>query len=176
MSKDIWSGKEPFLRGPVKEKQKKPVYFYILIPIIVILTAVIIHKTLFVEETVTITGEVIHIDDLSPYRNLTTEELLKKLNDEAGLKEANPLKEFEVFAGMYYFEPKEIRVKLNDKVRLDVKAIDVNHSIRIPGFFIGEELEAGKHKIIEFIAFKSGEYIYESKTHDNMRGKLIIEE
>ena len=115
-------------------------------------------------------------DDLAEYRNMSTEELLRMLNEEKGFKELHPLKEFEMIAESYSFEPDEINVKLNDRIRITITAIDTNHSIRIPGFFIERDIILGEDEIIEFIASKTGEFIFYSTEDDNMKGKIVVEE
>ena len=77
-------------------------------------------------------------------------------------------------AGSYYFEPSELTAELDDRVVITLTTDDENHSIRIPGFFIEQDVFVGEETIIEFIATKPGEFVYYSIEDEDMKGKLIV--
>jgi heme/copper-type cytochrome/quinol oxidase subunit 2 len=119
-----------------------------------------------------------YAEDLEKFRNMSAEEILKQLNIEKGFaepEEAHELKEFNITAGRYQFTPNIINVKLNDLVKLNVFSIDQNHVIRIPGFFISRRIQAGNFTVVEFIASKKGEYVFDSALNKEMTGKIVIE-
>ena len=171
MVKDIWTGKEPFLRDPEKEKKN------LIIQIILGLIGAIIIILLFLnlQGDSTEPQEEVTFDDLAQYRNLTTKELLKLLNEEKGFKDLNPLRTFEIEVGDFYYEPNQITVNKDDKVRITLTSVDNNHSIRIPGFFIDKDIIPGTPTIIEFIANREGEFVFYELENENMRGKVIIQ-
>ena len=173
MTRDIWTGKEPFLRNP--EKEKKNLIIQIILGLIGVIIVVLLFLNLQGDSQEQVQEEVVTFDDLAQYRNLTTEELLKLLNDEAGFKDPNPLKEFQIEVGDFYYEPNEIIVNKEDKVKITLTAVDNNHSIRIPGFFIDKDIIPGNITFIEFIASKEGEFIFYDVDNTNMKGKIIIQ-
>ena len=189
MARDIWSGKEHFLRDkpskPIKPSVKLAELkginflnllknrFMIIVLIVILLAFLMIPKCQERPEKV---EEEIPEDNLSEYRNLTAAELLRILQQEEGFEERHPLREIDIMAEKYYFEPNEIRVTYNDFVRLRVKSMDIEHDIRIPAYFISEKIKAENHTTIEFIANKPGEFVFDSLANENMKGKLIVEE
>ena len=97
------------------------------------------------------------------------------LNEEKGFKDLNPLRTFEIEVGDFYYEPNQITVNKDDKVRITLTSVDNNHSIRIPGFFIDKDIIPGTPTIIEFIANREGELVFYELENENMRGKVIIQ-
>ena len=90
------------------------------------------------------------------------------------------IKEFDMTARQWEFEPSTIRVKEGDKVRLNIKNEDVTHGFALFEFDVNERLAPGKTTTIEFTADKAGEYIFFcsvpcGKGHGDMKGKLIVE-
>ena len=113
------------------------------------------------------------ISDVNP-EDMSTEELLEQLNQEKGL--IGKIHEINMTAGSYYFEPDEIKAEVGDKIRITITAVDKDHQILIPSFFISETLERKKPEKIEFIVNRAGSFIFKSKENDNMVGKIIVEE
>lgn len=88
--------------------------------------------------------------------------------------------EFNVTAKQFSFEPNPIRVKLGDRVRLNITSIDVTHGFSLPDFGISEVLEPGKTTSVEFIANKKGRFAFYCSIvcgagHTGMRGNIIVE-
>src|SRR3972149_5463534 len=96
-------------------------------------------------------------------------------------KPAGPgAKTFTVTAKSWDFEPKTIKVKKDDKVVLNIKALDVAHGFMIPEFNIDEMLPAGKTTKVEFTPAKSGNFTFYcswicGEGHSKMTGQLIVE-
>ena len=199
MGKDIWSGKEHFLRDQnkksisskdIKDKISKIKQGDILklikgkigfIILIIILLAILVIPRLVDKESV-IEGEAVReividdeAEDLEKYRNLSTEELLNELYGKE-VRKVHPLRELEMTSGAYYFEPDEIRVNLDDLVRIDITSNDLNYTLRIPGFFVSKEIDIDRKTTIEFIASKEGEFIINSPDYEEMSGKIIVED
>ena len=90
------------------------------------------------------------------------------------------VKEFDITAKQFEFIPSVITVNKGDKVRLDVKSIDVTHGFSILEYGINENINPGKTTIIEFTADKTGEFaffcsVYCGTGHSGMKGKLVVE-
>ena len=64
------------------------------------------------------------------------------------------VKEFDMTAKQWDFEPSTIEVNQGDTVKLHIESIDVIHGIALPAFGINENLEPGKTVDIEFVADK----------------------
>ncbi len=90
-------------------------------------------------------------------------------------------KEFDMTARQWEFTPSTIRVKEGDRVKLNIKSMDVTHGFAISEFGVNERLEPGKTTTVEFTADKKGEYIFFCSVpcgagHRDMKGKLIVEQ
>ena len=90
------------------------------------------------------------------------------------------IKEFEITAKMFEFNPDIIRVKKGDKIRLIIKSIDVTHGIEIKEYNIRETIYPNEPVTVEFSADKAGEFIFRCNIpcgsgHSEMTGKLIVE-
>ena len=90
------------------------------------------------------------------------------------------IKEFEITAKTFEFNPDIIMVNKGDKVKLIIKSIDVTHGIEIKEYNIRETLYPNKPVTVEFIADKAGEFIFKCNIpcgsgHSIMAGKLIVE-
>jgi len=183
MAKDIWSGNEHFLRDQekpgIKTVKIKTSHAKLIIGILTI--AIIIFIWNGPEEAV-ITGEVVleepetFIENLDEYRDLSAAELLNKLNVEKGFKPDYPLHEVDMIAGMYFFEPREVYVNMNETVRLRIKSIDIDHAITIPAFLKQSDLPGGEYTTIEFVPLKTGTFVFYNKKHEGMEGRIIVEE
>ena|SRR3989339_370688 len=89
-------------------------------------------------------------------------------------------KTFSITAKSWTFDPEEIRVKQNDKVKLIIKSIDVDHGFALPDFDVKVDLKPGIEQTIEFVATKKGEFtffcsVFCGEGHSEMSGKLIVE-
>ncbi len=95
--------------------------------------------------------------------------------------EIKEIKEFEIIAKQWSFEPSIIEVNKGDRVKLNLESVDVAHGFALFDFEVIEFLEPGKTTKVEFIANKVGEFdffcnVYCGKEHGSMGGKLIVNE
>lgn len=96
------------------------------------------------------------------------------------IQPTSEVKEFDMTARQWAFEPSTITVNEGDKVRLNIKNLDVAHGFSIFEFGVNERLTPGKTTIVEFVADKKGEYTFFCSVqcgqgHRDMKGKLIVE-
>ena len=91
------------------------------------------------------------------------------------------LKEFNVVAYQYGFEPSTITVKKGDRVKITFTSRDVNHGVMIPDFGKATPVfTKGQSQTIEFIADKSGTFEYSCSVycgdgHSDMIGAIIVQ-
>jgi len=83
------------------------------------------------------------------------------------------IKEFEIKAFQFGYNPDIITVNQGDKVKIKIDNTDVLHGIRIP------DLNVKGNEIVEFIANKTGEFAWYCTNfcgdkHREMSGRLII--
>jgi len=98
-------------------------------------------------------------------------------------QESQPLpqvREFDVTAKRWTFDPQTITVNQGDTVILNIHSIDVTHGIAIPDFGVNRRLSPGNTVRIEFIADKKGSFSFFCSVscgagHTRMRGTLIVE-
>ena len=88
--------------------------------------------------------------------------------------------EISMTARNWEFEPREIRVKQGQRVRITVTAEDVAHGVGIQGYTENVRLNAGETKTLEFTADKPGTFTYYCNVpcgtgHRDMRGTLYVE-
>ena len=122
-----------------------------------------------------------HKKDNEKIKELTnTQE--SNLNDTSLIKpiENETIKEINIIAKNWEFQPSQITVNYNDLIRLKIKSIDVKHGISIPDFNIHSELIPNEETIIEFKANKKGTFNFNCSVlrgpgHRNMNGKITIE-
>ncbi len=97
-----------------------------------------------------------------------------------GPADDSKIKEFDMTARQWSFEPATITVNEGDTVRLNIKSEDVTHGFAISEFDVNEKILPGKTTTIEFVADKKGEFVFFcsvpcGKGHSGMKGKLIVE-
>lgn len=90
------------------------------------------------------------------------------------------VKEFTMTAKQWVFDPEVITVKQGDKVKINIKSLDVAHGFALPDFGVEQNLEPGKEIVVEFIASKKGEFTFSCSVmcgagHREMTGKFIVE-
>jgi len=69
----------------------------------------------------------------------------------------NSVKEFDTQITGFSYSPETITVKLNDRVKINIKNNDsVTHGISLPVFGVQESVRPGQIKTIQFIANKTG--------------------
>ncbi|MDP2974102.1 MAG: cupredoxin domain-containing protein [Candidatus Diapherotrites archaeon] len=91
-----------------------------------------------------------------------------------------PLKEFDITAKQFSFEPEEITVEFGDRVKLSITSPDVEHSFALPEFNVNKTIPAGQTVTVEFVAEKKGRFtfycsVYCGAGHSEMNGALIVE-
>jgi len=90
------------------------------------------------------------------------------------------IKEFDITARQWDFNPSTITVKEGDKVKLNVESIDVTHGFSLFEFGVSERLNPGQTTNIEFTADRKGEYTFLCSVpcgpgHRGMKGTLVVE-
>lgn len=90
------------------------------------------------------------------------------------------VREINVIAKQWDFDPNEIIVSQGDTVKLTVTSIDVNHGFAIPAYGIDEFLSPGDEVAFEFVADKKGSFPFLCSVvcgsgHGRMRGTLVVE-
>lgn len=96
-------------------------------------------------------------------------------NQETGIKE------FDIVAKQWDFQPSIIKVNKGDKVKLNIKSIDIKHGFALTDFGINKDLNVGETTIVEFTADKSGTFsffcsVYCGSGHKDMKGILVVNE
>jgi len=88
--------------------------------------------------------------------------------------------EIDMVAKQWDFTPATITVNEGDKVKLNIRSVDVTHGFAIFEFGVNERLTPGNTVNVEFTADRAGEYTFLctvpcGRGHGGMRGKLIVE-
>ena len=88
--------------------------------------------------------------------------------------------EIDMTAKQWEFEPGTVTVKEGQKVKLNIKSVDVTHGFALPDFGVSQRLEPGKTEIVEFTADKKGTYTFFCNVacgsgHQSMKGTLVVE-
>jgi cytochrome c oxidase subunit 2 len=88
-------------------------------------------------------------------------------------------KEFEIIASNWDWTPAQIEVNKGDRVKLKLKSIEGTHGFSLYDFGINERLVPGKEVEVEFIADKTGRFVYFcnipcGQGHGGMSGFLIV--
>lgn len=95
---------------------------------------------------------------------------------------AEPIvKTFEITAKQWSFEPSTITVKKGDRVRLQIRTIDVDHGFGLSAFGINQPLKPNTTTNVEFVADKAGSFsffcsVFCGSGHGGMRGTLVVQE
>ncbi|MBS3150239.1 cupredoxin domain-containing protein [Candidatus Woesearchaeota archaeon] len=95
------------------------------------------------------------------------------------INEPVSVKEFDIIARQWEFEPSVITVNEGDRVILHVESVDVAHGIAISEFGVNEYLNPGETVDVKFIADKKGEFefycnVFCGEDHSSMAGRLIV--
>jgi len=103
----------------------------------------------------------------------TVDEAVQPIDD-AGAREV------QVTATNWTFEPKEIRAKAGEKIKLTLMNSDGTHGIAIPAFNVSLKPAPGTSDSTVFIADKKGTYPFFCNVrcgegHREMKGTLIVE-
>ncbi len=91
-----------------------------------------------------------------------------------------PDKTFEIKGLNYAYDVKEIRVKLNDKVKINFTNTEGFHDFRIDEFGVAtKQIPTGQSESVEFVANKTGTFEYYCSVGQHrangMWGKIIVE-
>ncbi len=97
----------------------------------------------------------------------------------SGSVSTGEVKEFDMIAKQWEFEPSVIEVNLGDRVDIHVKSVDVAHGFNLPEFGVSERLEPGEVVHVEFVADKRGTFQFIchvpcGQGHSSMNGQLIV--
>ena len=109
------------------------------------------------------------------------EKRVSEFDEEYSGKKVNGVREIEIEARQFAFDPAIIVVKKGERVRLIAKSLDVTHGLGIAAYNINQKLPPGEEKVIEFTAGKSGKFhfhcsVYCGAGHGKMHGTLIVKE
>ena len=79
------------------------------------------------------------------------------------------------------YNPSHIEVQKGEKIRLQLKALDVTHGFAIDELGIAREVSPGPPTIVEFTPSKAGTFSYYcvvrcGKNHKQMRGTLVVKD
>ena len=91
------------------------------------------------------------------------------------------VREIQMTAKKYEFNPNVLTVKKGDHVKLIITALDHDHGFKLDAFGINQKLKKGDPTTIEFTADKAGTFPVQCSEfcgfgHGRMKGKLVVEE
>ena len=91
------------------------------------------------------------------------------------------VREIQMTAKKYAFDPNTITVKKGEHVKLIITAVDHDHGFKLDEFGINQKLIRGAPTTIEFTADKAGTFPFKCSEfcgmgHGKMKGKLVVEE
>lgn len=125
-------------------------------------------------------GAFIKLDDIKGETSATTpgEKQTDKSSPDLAMK--SDVKTFNVEGGMFYFNPKEIRVKKGNTVKIVFTNKEGFHDWGIDEFNARTaQIAAGKTETIQFVADKAGTFEYYCSVGNHraqgMKGNLIVE-
>lgn len=100
--------------------------------------------------------------------------------EEVQAQTSSTVKEFDMIAKRFVFQPEVITVNEGDTVLLHITSTDVAHGIALPEFGVRKSLPAGKEVDIEFVADTKGEFgfrcsVFCGSGHGSMVGKLVVQ-
>lgn len=80
-----------------------------------------------------------------------------------------------------HYTPDQVEVHKGEKVRLNLKSLDVTHGFAIDELGIAREVSPGPPTVVEFTADRAGSFSYYcvvrcGKGHLQMRGTLVVKE
>lgn len=86
-----------------------------------------------------------------------------------------------VTAKQWEWQPREIRIRKDERVVLAITNVDIPHGIIIPELNVNEVLPAGRTTDVTFVATKVGRFdfacsVFCGQGHSGMRGTLVVEE
>ena len=107
-----------------------------------------------------------------------TEEIM--VGSESPSNTESSIKEINLTAKQWEWNPSTITVNQGDTVRLNITSVDVEHGFSISRYNINELLSPGKTVTVEFLADKTGEFSYSCSVVcgeglGQMNGTLIVQ-
>ncbi len=93
---------------------------------------------------------------------------------------ADSVKEFQITASRFAFDPETIEVTEGDQVRLTLRSADTTHGIAIPELQVKAKIPKGGAPVTtEFVASKPGTFVikcseYCGPGHKKMLGSLVV--
>lgn len=89
------------------------------------------------------------------------------------------VKEFNMTASAFQFDPSTITVNEGDTVILHIKSLDEMHGIGIPQFNVSEFLPPGQEVTVQFVADKKGSFKFFCNVpcgegHRDMTGMIVV--
>ncbi len=99
--------------------------------------------------------------------------------ENSGTEQQKIVKEFNVIARQFEFEPAKIEVNKGDTVRINLTSEDTAHSLAITEFGFDLKADGGETKTAEFVADKKGTFTFTCSVfcgsgHREMKGELIV--
>ncbi|MDP3918339.1 MAG: cupredoxin domain-containing protein [Nanoarchaeota archaeon] len=96
------------------------------------------------------------------------------------VEKSGEIKEFDMVAHQWDFEPSTITVNEGDTVLLHITAEDIDHGFYLSQFGVSEILPEGEEVTIEFVADTIGTYSFSCSVpcgagHSGMKGQLVVE-
>ena len=114
----------------------------------------------------------------------TTYEDIVKTESEAQAEEPEQeitpsVKEFDIIARKWDFEPSTLTVNEGDTVLLHIQSLDIAHGFRLSAFSVSKYLSPGQTIDVEFVADQKGTFqfactVYCGSGHNNMKGQFIV--
>jgi cytochrome c oxidase subunit 2 len=94
---------------------------------------------------------------------------------------AGAVREIQMTAKKYEFDPATITAKKGEHLKLVITALDKDHGFEMEALSVKQELKKGVPTTIEFTADKAGEFPFKCSKfcgfgHGKMKGKLVVEE
>jgi nitrosocyanin len=95
------------------------------------------------------------------------------------LQATGAVKEFNMTVKQFSFDPDTITVNTGDKVKINIRSLDVMHGFAIDEFGVNEQLPPLQTVTVEFVADKTGTFRFYCSVpcgpgHREMSGQLIV--
>ena len=116
-------------------------------------------------------------DTINPIEN--NEKSIENNDESTPIESTGSIKEFEIIAYQFGYEPDRITVDEGDTVRIKLTARDVAHGFSIPEFGVNARADPRTPANIEFVASKAGTYSFKCSVpggsgHKDMSGTLEV--
>lgn len=89
------------------------------------------------------------------------------------------VKEFNIRAAQFFYDPNVIEVNKGDRVILHLQSLDVSHGLYLDGYSLKTQAAPGEEATLQFVADKAGKFRYRCSVtcgalHPFMIGELIV--